>query len=176
VRQAPGGSPEEEMPLAEFVKRCEIYFAGSGRMIDQPYQERLPDGMIRCYLVHNRVEGFGHQAINALHPPPPGAPAIEALRPGPRLYYPPTRPDFQPLRRKLEDEWLPAMQRVLGIDTPSLPVIWDADFLLGPRDHDGRDTYVLCEINVSCVSPFPPEALVPLAHATRTAMLARTAR
>jgi hypothetical protein len=172
VRQAPGGSPEEEMSLAEFVTRCEPYFAGSGRMIDQPYQERLRDGMIRCYLVHDRVEGFGHQAINALHPPPVGAPASEAPRPGPRLYYAPTRPDFQPLRRKLEDEWLPAMQRVLGIATASLPVLWDADFLLGPRDHDGHDTFVLCEINVSSVFPFPEEALVPLARATRERILA----
>jgi hypothetical protein len=161
------------MPLAEFVERCGVYFAASGRMVDQPYQERLPDGTIRCYLVHDRVEGFGHQAINALYPPPPGVSASEAPRPGPRLYCPPTRPDFQPLRRKLEDEWLPEMQRVLGIETASLPVIWDADFLLGPRDADGRDTYVLCEINVSCVSPFPQEALFPLAQATRTAMLAR---
>jgi hypothetical protein len=173
VRQAPGGSPEEELSLADFAARCEPYFAGGGRMIDQPYQERLPEGMIRCYLVHDRVEGFGHQAINALHPPPPpGVPASEAPRPGRRLYFPPTRTDFQPLRRKLEDVWLPAMQRLLDIDTPSLPVLWDADFLLGPRDHDGRDTYVLCEINVSSVFPFPEEALVPLARAAWERILA----
>ena len=27
-------------------------------MIDQVYQPRLPEGMIRCYLVHGTVEGF----------------------------------------------------------------------------------------------------------------------
>jgi hypothetical protein len=39
-------------------------------MIDQAYQERLTEGMIRCYLVVDQVEGFGHQAINALFPRP----------------------------------------------------------------------------------------------------------
>ena len=37
-------------------------------------------------------------------------------------------------------------------------MISDADFLLGPPVEDGTDTYVLCEINCSCVTPFPPEA------------------
>ena len=176
VREAPGGSAEEVMPLAEFITRCAPYFAQGGRMIDQPYQERLPEGMIRCYLVHDRVEGFGHQAINALYPAPPGAPASEAPRPGPRLYYPPTRADFQPLRRKLQDDWLPKMQRVLDIDTQSLPVIWDADFLYGPRDDNGQDTFVLCEINVSSVFPFPDEALAPLAQAARHAIVTARSR
>ncbi len=49
--------------------------------------------------------------------------------------------------------------------TGSLPVLWDADFLYGPKDASGEDTYVLCEINASSVSPFPDEALEPLADA-----------
>ena len=55
---------------------------------------------------------------------------------------------------------------LLDIDTAMLPVIWDCDFLLGPKDVEGRDTYVLCEINVSSVSPFPDSALEPIAAAT----------
>jgi hypothetical protein len=98
--------------------------------------------------------------INALFPPSPGAPPTNAPQPGPRLYYPPTKPEFQPIKRKMEQEWLPAMQQVLDIDTESLPVIWDADFLYGPKTSSGEDTYVLCEINVSSVYPFPEEALV----------------
>jgi hypothetical protein len=50
ARHALRGSVEEEMPLGEFLTRCEPYFTGTGRMIDQPYQERLTDGMVRCYL------------------------------------------------------------------------------------------------------------------------------
>jgi hypothetical protein len=52
----------------------------------------------------------------------------------------------------MEDEWTPQMRETLGIDEPSLPVIWDADFLYGPRDASGADTYVLCEINASSCS------------------------
>jgi hypothetical protein len=36
------------------------------------------------------------------------------------------------------------MMELLGIDADSLPIIWDADFLYGPRDASGRDTYVPC--------------------------------
>ena len=163
VRHAQRGSVEEVLPLDEFLTRCQPYFAGSGRMIDQPYQARLPDGMIRCYLVRDRVAGFGEQLINALFPAPPGAAPADVPQPGPRLYYPPTRADFQAIKTKLEAEWVPELCRRLLLDSPSLPVLWDADFLYGPKTPTGEDTYVLCEINVSAVSPFPDEALEPLA-------------
>lgn len=48
-------------------------------MIDQAWQSRLPEGMIRCYLVHDKVAGFGCRAINALFLAPPGAPPESAL-------------------------------------------------------------------------------------------------
>jgi hypothetical protein len=165
VRHAQRGSVEERITLEDFCRRCEEYFAGAGGMLDQPYQPRLPEGMIRCYLVHGRVAGFGHQAVNALYPAPPGAPPEAAPPPGPRLYHPPTLPDFQLLRRQLEQKWVPAMQRLLGIDTDSLPVLWDCDFLLGPKDESGADSYVLCEINASSVSPFPASAVASIARA-----------
>jgi len=43
-------------------------------------------------------------------------------------------------------------------------MIWDADFMLGPQDRDGADTYVLGEINVSSVFPIPDEAPVEIAR------------
>jgi hypothetical protein len=90
VRHAKRESIEETMPLEAFMARCEPYFDHQAGMIDQIYQPRLPEGMVRCYLVRDRVEGFGEQLINALYPAATGEPAPE---PGPRLYYPPTRPD-----------------------------------------------------------------------------------
>jgi hypothetical protein len=167
VRHALRGSAEEDFSLDAFLAQCEAYFAGSGRIIDQAYQERLTEGMVRCYLVQDRVAGFGHQAINALYPAPPGAPASDAPAPGPRLYHPPTAPDFQPIKRKMEGEWLPALCQTLDVAPESLPMIWDADFLFGPKTASGEDTYVLCEINVSAVYPFPEAALEPLARATK---------
>jgi hypothetical protein len=137
-------------------------------MIDQAYQERLPEGMIRCYLVHDTVAGFGRQAINALYPAAPGKPATEAPEPGPRLYHPPTMPEFQALKLRLEQEWAPAMQRLLAIDAKSLPILWDCDFLLGPKRENGEDSYVLCEINVSSVAPYPESAVPYIVEATAT--------
>ena len=58
----------------------------------------------------------------------------------------------------MEAEWTPQMMQLLDIDAASLPIIWDADFLYGPRTASGEDTYVLCEINVSSVFPFPEQA------------------
>jgi hypothetical protein len=166
VRHAKRGCSEEEITLGEFFGRCEQYFAASGRMIDQEYQARLPEGMIRCYLVHDKVAGFGHQAINALFPAPPGAPPTEAPPPGPRLYHPPAQPEFQVLKNKVEQEWVSAAQRLLEIDTESLPILWDCDFLLGPKRDNGEDTYVLCEINVSSVAPYPESAVRYIVDAT----------
>jgi hypothetical protein len=40
------------------------YFAGDGRMIDQAYQSRLSEDPL-LPGVHDKVAGFGHQAINA---------------------------------------------------------------------------------------------------------------
>jgi hypothetical protein len=166
ARHAKRGCVEETIPLNEFLERCEQYFSGNGRMIDQAYQARLPEGMIRCYLVHNKVGGFGVQAINALCPAPPGAPPDAAPQPSSRSYHPPSVGECQPLKRLVEQEWVPAMQRLLDIDTDELPVLWDCDFLLGPKHDSGEDTYVLCEINISSVSPFPDSAASLIARAT----------
>ena len=166
VRHAKRGCSEERITLGEFYSRCEPYFSATGRMIDQEYQERLPEGMIRCYLVHEKVAGFGHQAINALFPAPSGAPPTEAPQPGRRLYYPPTKPEFQALKHKLEHVWVPAVRRLLKIETESLPILWDCDFLLGPKEESGEDTYVLCEINVSSVAPYPESSVSYVVDAT----------
>jgi hypothetical protein len=146
------------MPLGDFMNRCKSYFVNNGCIIDQPFQVRLPDGMIRCYMGADKVVGFGHQLIKALIPPPPEGPDSEAAQPGPRIMHPATAPAFQALRTKMESEWTPQMMQLLGIGAASLPIIWDADFLYGPRDAKGQDTYVLCEINVSSVFPFPEQA------------------
>jgi len=166
VRHAKRGSLETTMSLAAFVAQCEPYFAPGDGMIDQIYQRRLRDGMVRCYLVRDRVAGFGEQLVNALYPPEPGTPANSPPQPDPRLYYPPTRADFQRLKDRLEREWLDQLCSIVGVDRAELPILWDADFLYGEKDADGADTFVLCEINVSSVYPFPDDALDALAAET----------
>jgi hypothetical protein len=173
ARHAKRGAVEEEMTLGEFYGRCEEYFRTiDGRIIDQEYQERLPEGMIRCYLVHDRVAGFGHQAVNALFPAPSAAAPEEAPQPGARYYHPPSKSEFQAVKRKLEDEWIRAVQQLLHIERESLPVLWDCDFLLGPKGSRGEDSYVLCEINVSSVAPYPESVVPHVVEATLARMRA----
>jgi hypothetical protein len=175
VLEARSGSVAEMIDLNEFISRCETYFAESGCIVDQPYQPRLPDGMIRCYMSGDRVVGFGHQLIKALVTPPPGS-GSEALQPGPRTMHPASAQPFQPLRERMEMEWTPEMMLALGIEAGSLPIIWDADFLYGPPDASGMDTYVLCEINVSSVFAIPDDAPVEIARAmaSRLGQLSRS--
>jgi hypothetical protein len=164
VLQALRGSVVEEMPLAEFIGRCESYFASDGCIIDQPFQPRLPDGMIRCYMGADKVVGFGHQFIKALIAPPPEGPDSAAAQPGPRIMHGADAAPFQALRAKMEAAWVPQMMETLGIDAASLPIIWDADFLYGPRTASGEDSYVLCEINVSSVFAIPDQAPAAIAR------------
>ena len=164
VLQALRGSVPEQLSLSEFMARCEPYFASDGCIIDQPFQPRLPEGMIRCYMGIDKVVGFGHQLIKALVPSPPEGPDSPAAQPGPRIMYGAEAAPFQALRTKMEAEWTPQMMATIGIDTASLPIIWDADFLYGPRTAAGEDTYVLCEINVSSVFPIPDQAPAAIAR------------
>jgi hypothetical protein len=164
VLEARRGSVPEDIPLADFLARCDAYFAEDGCVVDQPFQPRLPDGMIRCYVGADRVVGFGHQLIKALIPPPPEGPDSPAAQPGPRIMHPASAPQFQRLRALMEGEWTPRMMETLGIGREELPIIWDADFLYGPRGPDGEDTYVLCEINVSCVFAIPDQAPAAIAR------------
>jgi hypothetical protein len=89
--------------------------------------------------------------------------------------YPASEPAFQALRTKMESEWTPQMMRLLDIDAKLLPVIWDADFLYGPRTQSGEDTHVLCEINVSSVFPFPEQAPAEIARLALARLLSREA-
>jgi len=167
LRHAQRGAVEEEVDFATVVARLQPYFEGGAHMIDQAWQARLAEGMTRAYLVKDRVAGFGHQAINALFPatagdaPPP---------PGPRLYSGADDSRFQELRRRLEGSWIEMLCARVGVDPARVPLLWDVDFLFGERGEHGPERYVLCEINVSSVSPFPDAAIPPLVEATREAL------
>lgn len=166
VLQARLGSTPEDTTLSAFMARCEGYFSQGGCIIDQPFQPRLPEGMIRCYMGKDKVVGFGHQLIKALIAPPPEGPNSPQAQPGPRIMHPAVAAPFQALREKMEVEWTPAMMHTLGLDRTALPIIWDADFLYGPRTASGDDTYVLCEINVSSVFAVPDDAPAAIARLT----------
>jgi hypothetical protein len=165
ARHAQRGSVDTEMPFETFVSLMAPYFDRGGHMIDQAWQARLSEGMVRCYLVQDRVVGFGLQAVNALFPSAEGNPSAEAPTPGPRLYHPPVVPHLQGLKQRLELEWVAELRKKLGIGFDELPLLWDCDFLLGQALASDTERYVLCEINVSSVAPFPDSAIEPLVKA-----------
>lgn len=167
VRHAQRGSEEERMDLAALLARMSPYFEleAGGRMIDQAWQPRLADGMVRAYLVEDRITGFGYQAVNALHPSVP--------QPGPRLYHGPDLPEFQPLRERLESRWITLLRERVGVSREQLPLLWDCDFMFGEPAADDPHRFVLCEVNVSSVSPFPASCLAPLVAAVKARLAAR---
>src|SRR4029077_2445297 len=100
----------EVLALDEFLERCVEYFE-DGCVIDQPFQTRLSEGVVRCYMAGDRCAGFGFQKVKALLDAP--ASGAEAGR---RLYTSNVEPRFQRLRRLMEDEWTP--QLVSSLDIP----------------------------------------------------------
>jgi Domain of unknown function (DUF6815) len=169
VQHAARGSVPEQLSLDEFVTRCAPYFVGDGSLVEQPYQERLREGLLRVYLTHDQVVGFAHQYAQGLMPPadvPRASPA--------KVFELPSAPAFGGLRGRMESEWVPQMQGILNLHTHSLPVIWDADFLYGPKTSSGHDTYVLCEVNASSTFAFPEHAMPAVARAAIQRIQERT--
>jgi hypothetical protein len=159
IEEASGGALPQRLSEEDFVARCEPYFEHGGLMVEQPFQERIAEGMIRAYLTHERVVGFAHQYPAGLRPESAGEP------PAGKTFMTATEPAYARLREQLESEWVPQMQRLLDLTAHQLPVIWDADFLLGPKTATGEDTYVLCEINASSTFAFPEHAMPGVAEA-----------
>jgi hypothetical protein len=154
----------ERLPLSGFLERFAGDLAAGGCVVEQPYLPRVAEGMVRCYVSGGAVAGFAEHLPRGLLPT---AGVASGLGHDKVMHGPDAAP-FQALRTTLEREWIPGMQRLLGLSTEELPVIWDADFLRGPATSED-DAWVLCEINASCVSPFPSEA----AHIIAATTLAR---
>ena len=173
LRHAQRGASEEIADVDASLRRLAPYFENGACMIDQAWQPRLVEGMTRAYLVRDRVIGFGHQAVNALYP---ASESGEAPVPGQRLYSDADDPRFQDLRLRLEGGWVTLLCQRAGVEPDSLPLLWDTDFLLGQRAAGAPEVYVLCEINVSSVAPYPASAIVPLVKATCESLIASRAR
>jgi hypothetical protein len=154
---------ERGLRLDQFMARCESYLDGPGRIVDQAFQPRVGEGLVRCYMCQASVVGFSEQFPRSLSLDDPEAPTFGMARD--KTMHDETAPRFQGLRRRMESEWTPGLQRLLGIEAACLPALWDADFLYGPKTVDGEDSFVLCEINVSCVIPYPDSAVARVAEA-----------
>jgi hypothetical protein len=133
-------------------------FARGSHLVDQRWVPTMERGMVRAYLCGTKVAGFGYQEIVALHPTT-SADDFTRQQPSRRNYYSAECFLFRRLRKQLENEWIPALQKLMDMEACDFPLLWDADFFFGePPDSE----FLLCEINASCVSPFPDSAITPL--------------
>ena len=140
----------------DFYNQFKSFFSNKGLLIDQEWNNYIVNGMVRCYVTGRKVAGFGYQEINALYDP--GGETY--IPPGKRYYFTEKCGLFNDLKEIMENKWVPQLMDKLSIADNMMPVIWDADFFINdPNAANAVGKYTLCEINVSCVSPFPASAI-----------------
>ena len=146
--------------LDAFMTFCEQYIVGAnGMLVDMPFLPRIKEGEIRLFMLRNTP-------INVVHKKPAeDADSFSAtLFSGAQYRY--DRPeDWATLVHSFLGQ-LPEITELLG--GYDLPLIWTADFILDTDDR-GEDTYILGEMNCSCVG-FTSE--LELAHNVAEEILA----
>jgi hypothetical protein len=164
VIHAAEGTQKRVLSTEDFNKEFKTFFLNDGLLIDQEWNSNIVNGIVRCYLSGTRVAGFGYQEINALYEL-----NNKTYLPGKRYYYTENCGLFADLKGMMENKWVPELQNKLSVDKNRMPVIWDADFFINkPDSMHAAGKYTLCEINVSCVSPFPPSAIEFMVAEVRT--------
>lgn len=128
--------------LDDFMSFCDKYIVGdNGMLVDMRFMPRIKEGEIRILMV-------GSEPVFVVHKKP--AEEEEAfsatLFSGAKYTYdaPEKWSDLVDMFQKS----LPTISKKLG--GFDIPLIWTADFMLD-WDKDGNDSYVLGEINCSCV-------------------------
>lgn len=159
VQAAARGEPVRELCQDDLVSFFDAaVFAHGSHLVDQRWVNTMDRGMVRAYLCGTKVAGFGYQELVALHPSGPDD-DFTRQQPSHRHYYTQDCFLFRNLRERLETQWIPALVRLLALDSDALPLLWDADFFFGASP---GPEFFLCEINASCVSPFPESAITPM--------------
>jgi glutathione synthase/RimK-type ligase-like ATP-grasp enzyme len=155
------------MPLRDFIASMRHRFDNGAHLIDQAFQPNVSAGMVRCYMTQDRVAGFSEQFPRTRDAATPAFGMNSA-----KTMHGADVEAFADLRKLMETDWTPGLQRIFGLDTSSLPALWDADFLYRAAPLANEPRFVLCEINVSSVSPFP-DAAAPAVASTVRRMLDR---
>ncbi len=133
----------ERRQLGEFMEFCNIYLEGeNGMLVDMRFLPRIMEGEIRILYV-------GSHPVFVVHKKPAeGGDAFSATLFSGAAYTYQDPSEYQ----ELVDSFVAAMPMVsarLGAGE-AIPLIWTADFMLD-WDDNGGDSYVLGEINCSCV-------------------------
>lgn len=128
--------------LDDFMTFCEKYIVGeNGMLVDMRFMPRIKEGEIRILLV-------GDKPIFVVHKKPAESEdAFSAtLFSGAQYTY--DKPEDWAELIEMFQNALPVISNKLG--GFDIPLIWTADFMLD-WDENKNDTYVLGEINCSCV-------------------------
>lgn len=128
--------------LGEFMDFCDQYIIGdNGMLVDMRFMPRIVEGEIRILLV-------GPHPVFVVHKKPAagGDNFSATLFSGAQYTY--DKPESWQELVDMFDAARPTIAEKLGGD--NIPLIWTADFMLADAE-DGSDTYVLGEINCSCV-------------------------
>ncbi len=128
--------------LGEFMDFCDQYIIGdNGMLVDMRFMPRIVEGEIRILLV-------GPHPVFVVHKKPAagGDNFSATLFSGAKYTY--DKPESWQELVDMFAEARPVIAEKLGGD--NIPLIWTADFMLADAE-DGSDTYVLGEINCSCV-------------------------
>lgn len=159
VVHAPSANEKRILSPVEFHKEFSRYFENEGVLISQQWVRGITNGMVRCYLTGTKVSGFGYQESNALCPLSDD-PESKARPTSGRFYFSEQCGLFQDLRNIMESKWVPQLQQIHSISDQMMPLLWDVDLFINDVNNQHAEAkYTLCEINVSCVSPFPPSCV-----------------
>ena len=160
IRTVPASAPYDQRILSmdDFCKEFNKVFENGGLLIDQEWSQGIGNGMVRCYITGTTVSGFGYQESIALSPHTANENMIKPM--SKRYYFSEDCGLFQDLRSIMEEKWIPQLQEIHAITDEMMPILWDIDlFINDPNNVNTAEKYTLCEINVSCVSPFPPSCV-----------------
>jgi glutathione synthase/RimK-type ligase-like ATP-grasp enzyme len=147
----------EHLPLDEFMAFCEQYIVGEeGQLIDQRFLPRIVEGELRVNMVFDKPTQIVHKK--------PMAGGLSATLASGATYtnYEPDDPQFKELMDKFVNQDLALIMPALEMSNEPLPLIWTSDFILGPKDASGKDTYVVGEFNCSCVGISQQLHLAPM--------------
>ncbi len=133
----------EDRELGEFMDFCDQYIVGdNGMLVDMRFMPRIVEGEIRILMV-------GSDPVFIVHKKPAegGENFSATLFSGAKYTY--DKPEAWPELMEMFAKARPVIAEKLG-EGNDVPLIWTADFMLDDAP-DGGDTYVLGEINNSCV-------------------------
>mmetsp|Transcript_61712 Transcript_61712/g.151897 ORF Transcript_61712/g.151897 Transcript_61712/m.151897 type:complete len:451 (+) Transcript_61712:337-1689(+) len=142
----------ERKTLAELLDFASGYLkevdGEKGELIDQVFMPRIVEGELRVLFV-------GNKPLQIVHKKPKEGGISATLKSGATYTkYPPDHPAFERLMNSFVKKDLPKLLPSLGLGEHPLPLLWTADFILGPARppwSGDKDYYFVGELNCSCV-------------------------